>query len=799
MSIEMKRILILGSFFPPSSMPAALRIYGFAKYLNKYGYYPVIISRKWENHGATIYDSYIQTKQNTDYIKTAEFEAFLLPYHPTYRDRLLIKHPNHPFFSLVRRFMTFAENFLNGFSDAAHSYKNIYRFADILLDSDSKFTAILSSGNPFVLFKFARNLSKKHNVPYILDYRDDWNTNQINQPHTFNQKIIKLYSSVLERRWSKNALFFTTVSEEYKKRIEQFTGIKGTVIMNGYFEKTIRPTKRDTTKKLRFLYSGTLYKGQDISVFMTGFKLFTEKYGNVAEVLFVGAGFDADQRKMIGKFISGESVVLLPRVPQDEMYRLYDETDVFLLFAYSDFKGIPSTKIFEYISYEKPILLCGSDNDILESLLRETGTGLIANNSGEIFNELERIYTSPNHIISPNSMAINKYSRENQTRLLAEEIRKRTELLRPYQMCSRCVMDTSDPEISFNKDGYCNHCTEFNNTIMNEGNYQKTGDNRLVHITEKIKKSGKKNKYDCIVGVGGGADSCYAVYLSKKMGLRPLAVHMDNGWNSEQAVINMNKVLRKLNVDLYTEVLNWQEFRNLQLSFLRASVVEAETPTDIAILGVLHKTAKKYGIKYIISGGNYATEGILPNTWHYDCKDMKYLKSVHKRSGKTKLTEFPTFTFNQEIYYKLIKGIRMIYLLNYIPYNKAEAVKFLKKEFDWKEYGGKHHESLYTKFIQSYFLPVKFGIDYRRATFSSKICSGQLTREDALMELENPPFYDYEINELKEYVSKKLAISIKELEQIIEFPSKAYRDYPNNERLLTIIYNAYKLFRRLSP
>jgi len=355
-------------------------------------------------------------------------------------------------------------------------------------------------------------------------------------------------------------------------------------------------------------------------------------------------------------------------------------------------------------------------------------------------------------------------------------------------------MDTSDSEITFNENGYCNHCLEYFENTSKRTYRGKETDQILAQLVEKIKKTGKNKKYDCVLGLSGGIDSCYSAYIARQLGLRVLTVHLDNGWNSETAVKNIKYVVGKLGFDYQSYVLDWEEFKDLQLSFLKASVPEAETPTDIAILAALHKVAAKYNIKYIISGGNFVTEGILPKSWHYDAKDEKYLKSIHKLFGTKKLKTFPTFSFLKEMYYKFIKGIKIIYLLNYIPYSKKEAMKVIEKELDWKYYGGKHYESKYTGFLQSYILPEKFNIDYRLATFSTQICAGEMTREEALTELQNKPYDLEKVYEEKEYVSKKLGISVNEFNEIMKTPKKTHYDYPNNQKILEFIYKIYRKF-----
>lgn len=366
--------------------------------------------------------------------------------------------------------------------------------------------------------------------------------------------------------------------------------------------------------------------------------------------------------------------------------------------------------------------------------------------------------------------------------------------MKHYQICQRCVMDTSDPDIRFDEDGNCNHCETFleESKIIKPQGLER--EQRLKDLIESIKKSGKNKKYDCLIGVSGGTDSSYVAYIVKELGLRPLAVHMDNGWNSEESVKNIRNLCTRLNIDYESYVLDWDEFKDIQLSVLKSSIVEVEIPTDVAIVSILHKVASRNNIKYIIGGGNYATEGILPDLWFYNPKDLKLLKSIQKQFGYKKIKTFPTFDWKAEIFYKFIKRIRMVYLLNLLPYDKQEALSILKDKVGYHEYGGKHHESVYTRFIQSYFQPVKFNLDYRRATLSSQICSGSVTREEALKQLEELPYNIPQVKKDKDYVSKKFGITLQEFESILNAPPKSYKDYPNDEKWLTFIYNLYKKY-----
>jgi len=330
-------------------------------------------------------------------------------------------------------------------------------------------------------------------------------------------------------------------------------------------------------------------------------------------------------------------------------------------------------------------------------------------------------------------------------------------------------MDTTVPNIKFEENGECTYC-KIHDMLEKRKPIDKK---RLEKLVEEIKKKGKNKKYDCIVGVSGGRDSTYALYMAKKLGLRPLGVHFDNGWNSEIAVNNIKKATEKLGVDLYTHVADWEEFKDLQKAFLRASVSDAEVPTDYVITSVLFQTADKEGIKYVINGHSFRTEGTSPLWWTY--MDGRYIKAVHKKFGEKGHKSFPILSMSKLLYYIFVKKIREVRLLEYIDYRQKEAEKILKKELGWVYYGGHHHESIYTHFFQSYLLPKKFNIDKRKTEYSALIRSGQMTREDALKKLKEE--YPYE-KEVVEYTISKLGLTKKEFEKIFSAEIKTFRDYP---------------------
>ncbi|MBE7554816.1 MAG: N-acetyl sugar amidotransferase [Anaerolineales bacterium] len=367
-----------------------------------------------------------------------------------------------------------------------------------------------------------------------------------------------------------------------------------------------------------------------------------------------------------------------------------------------------------------------------------------------------------------------------------------------YQMCTICIMDTTDPDIYFDKNGACNHCTVRYETLKKRHLlHPEEGQRQLNQLVQKIKMEGKNKPYDCIIGVSGGVDSTFAAYYLKKLGLRPLAVHLDNGWDSELAVSNIEKFLNKLKIDLYTYVLDWEEFRDLQVSFLRASTSDSEVPTDHAIVATLYRVAAEKNIRYVMSGINIISESILPASWTSGTGDWKYIKGVHDQFGQTELKNYPHYSLLTLFYYFAIKRINLIYLLNYMPYNKSEALKVLENELGWKYYGGKHYESIYTRFFQGYILPRKFNIDKRKAHLSSLIASGQMTREEALEIMQHEPYPYEQMCEDKEYVIKKLDLSEAEFEEIMALPIKKYSDYPNNDALRKKAVRLAKIAQKL--
>lgn len=349
-----------------------------------------------------------------------------------------------------------------------------------------------------------------------------------------------------------------------------------------------------------------------------------------------------------------------------------------------------------------------------------------------------------------------------------------------YRTCTQCIMDTSDPDIVFDDAGVCNHCYRYEDQLQRRVAPAGERSARLEALVEQIKALGHGRDYDCVIGVSGGVDSTYVAWLTKQLGLRPLAVHFDNGWNSELAVANIEKTLERLQIDLSTFVIDWEEFKDLQLSFLKASTPDGEVPTDHAIVALLYQAAAKHGLKHILLGTNVASEAIMPIKWGYGYSDYRYIKAVQERFGSKKLRTYPHYTLPKLFEYMFVRKIRIVPILDFVDYRKEAAMKCIKNDLGWTYYGGKHYESIYTRFYQAYVLPKKFGIDKRRAHNANLVLSGQMSREVALAELEAPTAPEDLMREDMEYVCKKLGLSLAEFDALMALPTRTFLDYPNS-------------------
>lgn len=368
---------------------------------------------------------------------------------------------------------------------------------------------------------------------------------------------------------------------------------------------------------------------------------------------------------------------------------------------------------------------------------------------------------------------------------------------RPYRMCAKLVIDTTDPDISFDENGISNYWHEhqaFLASLPDPAARQAMLDQRIA----RTKELGRGRKYDCILGLSGGVDSSYLAYLAKTLGLRPLVVHFDNGWNTELAVANIENICARLKLPLHTFVMNWPEFRDLQRAFFKASVLDLEIPTDHMIFGALFRVARQNGIRTIISGNNHATEWLLPQAWYYRKFDLVSIKGIHHQYGELPIKHLPALGVWQSAWYKMRYRMQDIKLLDLIDYRKAEAKELLIRRFAWRDYGGKHYESIFTRFYQGYILPRKFNIDKRKAHLSNLILSGQMTRDHALAELQQSTYDPGLQAQDKIYVAKKLGFSLEEFDTLLNLPNRRHEEFGTDQKDLQRLRNFMGLIRPIT-
>lgn len=522
---------------------------------------------------------------------------------------------------------------------------------------------------------------------------------------------------------------------------------------------------------------------------------------------------DGPERKKVEEVITTIprtcKVTLMGECSNEEVLKFYAKNYVSLFVSLSETEGLP-VSMMEAISAGIPIMAI-SVNGIPEIVTPITGVLIqdIDTPSDQLAKILEEtlLHASFDRNAIRNFFNQN-FSADSNTNAFIKNLRMLTDsdastVPVQYQQCTQCVLDTlDDPGIMFDAKGVCTYCHQYEldaKSLLKQG---REGEEFLQQIIGKIKKEGRGQKYDCILGISGGVDSTYLAYQAKKFGLKPLAVHFDNGWNSELAVKNIENIVNRLNLPLHTLVVDWDEFKDLQLAFLKASVIDIELATDHAMLATLYKLAVENNIRYILSGHNVVTEAVLPKNWYHDKRDHLHIKAINRLFGEKKLKTYPLLTswIKLQVVWRRIESIS---LLNYMDYNKAQIKDFIAKELGWRDYGGKHFESVFTRFYQGYILRKKFGIDKRKAHLSNLICSGQISRETALLELIEEPYSKEMQQQDYEYALKKFQITRQEFEEIMSRPVRKHNQYPVDRSIydrflfLKVFRPGWKAFKKV--
>ncbi|MCE2997892.1 MAG: N-acetyl sugar amidotransferase [Cyclobacteriaceae bacterium] len=510
----------------------------------------------------------------------------------------------------------------------------------------------------------------------------------------------------------------------------------------------------------------------------------------------------SDVKQRVSELPSHIQAELRGNQPNQVVMDFYREQYVDLFVSFSQYEGLP-VSMMEAIQFGIPVMAC-EIYGIPEIVTPQTGVLVNVNDEADALALMlqQTLKTQPFDRKVIREFFENRFNAERNFEQFIGDIsalfpmqRALSEPSKTFQQCTRCVLDTSDdPAISFNGQGVCSYCQHYD---VEEKALLKSAEvmqQELQVWLKRIKEAGKGNKYDCILGISGGVDSTYLAYKAKEFGLRPLLVHFDNGWNSELAVKNIENIVTKLGFDLHTFVIDWDEFRSLQLAFLRASVIDVELPTDHAMLATLYNLALQHKVKYILSGHNIVSELVLPENWYFNKRDHVHIQAINDQFGEVPLKTFPLLTSKLK-FLTAFHEIQSVALLNYLPYNKEEVKKVIIDKLEWRDYGGKHYESIFTRFYQGYILIKKFGVDKRKAHLSNLICSRQITKEQAIALLEKPAYDPQVFATDYEFVLKKFKLTKAEFEEIMGRPVKKHTDYPVD----VSIYDRYVILKLVRP
>lgn len=795
----MIKVLILAYDFPPYVSVGGLRPKGWYNNFKQSGITPIVVTRQWENKKYTEKSSF----SNAIYEEHEKGILIEAPYTETFANKLYNRFGEDRFV-LIRRTLTGLLEFAQFFSPVG-SKRTIYKTADQYL-SNHKVDFIIASGDPFVLFHYASKLSKKHDTPWVADFRDPWSDN-----FEITNKTLQIITRRIERRTLKNATFITTVNPYFKAILQKnHTSKKIHIIENGYDESNFEKTERidSINDELRITLTGNLYEWQPILKFIDVFVEFVNSTNAKAKLVFYGINLTQliQDYIQLNHLANESNFEFHDRIPNAQLLSKIAKDNVLLLLNYYEITG---TKIYDYLYIGKKILFC-FDNygenkiarpDVItqkltpqKTIIQNTNSGIIVDNPEHLKSVLAELWKEFQETgqIKNETKNIEHYSRSYQTKLLAELVKG--QISTEYKACKKCLFNSKNyPLIQLDENGVCDMCETNSQLILQTREKQKTVS--IEGFIQEI-KANQKGIYDCIIGLSGGADSSYLVHLAKKWGLSPLLVHIDGGWNSDASVQNIKNLIDSTNFDYYCEVLPWEEMRDVQKAFIKANVLDIDLPFDNAMMSYLYRIADKHGIKYILNGYSNETEGIMPESFTHYKLDKKNILDIHRKHGILKLNQLKFLGTFDYIYFEKVKKIRFYSPLNMIDYNKSEIKDLLKQAYNWKDYGNKHFENIFTRFYQSTILPKKFGIDKRVSHLSVLICSNQLNKEEALKQLNETQLLDADLEKDKQFFLKKLGLSDLEFEEYLRSKEVSHRVFKSDLDLYDRFKPIYSFFKR---
>ncbi len=800
----MIRVLILAYDFPPYLSVGSLRPHVWFEELSLNEIHPIVVTRQWRHKDK--YPKDYVSKSNYRYTVQTEFPHGTLiesSYIPNLPNSLLIKYGSKKF-SIIRKFLSAIFEVLQ-FKLSVGPKKNIYNSADIYLEKN-KVDLIIATGDPFVLFHYAHKLSKKHSTPWIADYRDPWS-----QDFQKKSVILRNFEKKTELKTVSSSLLILTVSEYFKTKIATlFPDKRIEVIPNGFDNRVIQNINLDQQSEiLRISFFGNIYDWQPYEEFLEKYFEFIQSDSSVKIKLFIyGTNLNDTISDLVTTKYSNfkKYIEIIPKLPYSELLERVSKDNALLLFNYFDIIG---TKIYDYLALRKKIVFCFSHyglnkisdtNNNLSSytpqidLITSTNSGVIVKNPTHLIDVFKNLYSEfcSKESTLTQELCTEKFSRQFQTKKMAHLLKRL--LMKEKKECTKCLYNSENyPSIKLNNDGVCDLC-ELNSQLIYKTKFKQNKEAVDSFIHEL--KSNRRHKYDCIIGVSGGLDSSYLVHLSKQWGLCPLLVHIDGGWNSESSVQNIKNLIASTNFDFYSEILPWEEIRDVQKAFIEANVLDIDLPFDNAMMSYLYRTAAKFKIRFILNGYSNETEGIMPESYTHYKLDKKNIIDIHKKFGKQKLKSLKFIGTFDYLYFEKIKKINFYQPLDFVSYKKKEVKLILQSEYNWKDYGEKHFENVFTRFYQAFILPKKFGVDKRISHLSVLICSNQITRNDALKYLSENQIDENQILIDLHFFIKKLGLSKIYFDDYIQKKAVSHREFKSDLDFYNSIKPLYKWLKR---